>query len=63
MAVKSANEMGIITVALTGSGGGKLQHICKCVNVPSEDTARIQENHIMIGHIIREIVEENIFGG
>lgn len=53
--------MGIITVALTGSGGGKLQHICKCINVPSEDTARIQESHVMIGHIVCGIVEENKF--
>ncbi len=62
-AVKRANEMGIITVALTGYEGGKLQHICSCITVSSEDTARIQESHIMIGHIICGLVEQNIFGG
>ena len=61
-AVKKAKEIGTITVALTGAQGGKMKDICDCINVPSEDTARIQESHIMIGHIICGLVEEIIFG-
>ena len=62
-AVKSCKEKGIITVILTGSSGCKLLNNCDfCINVPSTKTPRIQESHIMIGHIICGIVEESIFG-
>lgn len=61
--VKAARKRKAITVGLTGSAGDKL---CKavdiCIRVPSEDTARIQESHITIGHIICELVEDEIFG-
>jgi D-sedoheptulose 7-phosphate isomerase len=46
---------------LTGSGRGKLADDAIILNVPSEDTARIQESHILIGHVICELVESDIF--
>ncbi|MFX0203139.1 MAG: SIS domain-containing protein [Candidatus Hodarchaeota archaeon] len=62
-ALEVANNMGMITVGLTGQTGGKMKHVCKyLINVPSSDTARVQEAHIMIGHIICEMVEDNLFG-
>jgi D-sedoheptulose 7-phosphate isomerase len=61
-AVDSANNLGMITIGLTGLKGGELNKICSYnINVPSEDTPRIQESHIMIGHIICELVENSIF--
>ena len=62
-ALKVANELNMKTVGLTGSSGGKMNDICHyLINVPSTDTPRIQESHILIGHIICEIVESNLFG-
>jgi D-sedoheptulose 7-phosphate isomerase len=62
-AIEVANEIGVITVGMTGETGGKMKDICKYpINVPSNDTPRIQEAHIMIGHIICEIVEKELFG-
>lgn len=62
-AFEKAREMGIKTVALTGRGGGKMKELADlCLNVPSTDTPRIQESHIMIGHIICELVETEMFG-
>ncbi len=61
-ALSQANEMGMITVALTGISGGKMKgNVHHLINVPSNDTPRIQESHIMIGHIICQLVEENLF--
>lgn len=61
-AMEQARENGMITVALTGETGGKLKDLCDhLLNVPSRDTPRIQESHIMIGHIICEMVEKNLF--
>ncbi|MFH1582615.1 MAG: SIS domain-containing protein [bacterium] len=63
-AIEVANSKKMITVGLTGKTGGKMADICKyLIKVPSIDTPRIQESHVLIGHIICEIVEENIFGG
>lgn len=57
-----AQELGVITVALTGQQGGAMKdHADYLINVPSTDTPRIQESHIMIGHIICEIVEATLF--
>ena len=62
-ALRVANELNMKTVGLTGSSGGKMKDICHyLINVPSTDTPRIQESHILIGHIICEIVESNLFG-
>jgi len=61
-AIEVANEKGMITIGMTGKTGGKMKEICKyLINVPSTDTPRIQEAHIMIGHIICEIVEKVVF--
>jgi D-sedoheptulose 7-phosphate isomerase len=61
-ALSKANELGMITVGFTGSSGGKMASICKhLINVPSTDTPRIQESHILVGHIICEYVEATIF--
>jgi len=58
-----AKEKGVITVGLTGATGGKMKDASDYLfNVPSTDTPRIQESHIMIGHIICELVEAKIFG-
>ena len=61
-AMKVANNLGVITMGFTGSNGGILYEVCNfCIRVPSEDVARIQESHIMLGHILCEIVEEELF--
>ena len=61
-AVELANQTGMVTVGLTGEKGGKMKGLCKyLVNVPSNDTPRIQESHIMIGHILCEFTEEQLF--
>jgi len=61
-ALNLANNIGMVTVGMTGESGGKMKDICKyLINVPSTDTPRIQEAHITIGHIICEIVERELF--
>lgn len=61
-AVTKAKQIGMITVGFTGESGGKMKEICDyLINVPSTDTPRIQESHIMIGHIICELTEKKIF--
>jgi D-sedoheptulose 7-phosphate isomerase len=61
-ALQTARESGIVTVGLTGATGGKMKDLCDyLINVPSSDTPRIQESHIMIGHIICELVEAALF--
>ncbi len=62
-ALKVAREKKMITVGMTGAMGGKLCELSDyLLNVPSLDTPRIQESHIMLGHIFCEIVEEGLFG-
>lgn len=62
-AFRVSKEKGIITVGLTGEKGGLMADLCDfCIKVPSNETPRIQESHILIGHIICAIVEESIFG-
>ncbi|MEL7120293.1 MAG: D-sedoheptulose 7-phosphate isomerase [Bacteroidota bacterium] len=61
-AVEKARELGILSVAMSGKGGGHLKPLCDYnLIVPSDDTPRIQEAHITIGHIICELVEASIF--
>ncbi len=61
-AFRKAKELGVITVAMTGETGGKMKEMADyLLNVPSTDTPRIQESHIMMGHIICEIVEAKMF--
>jgi D-sedoheptulose 7-phosphate isomerase len=58
-----AREKGVITVGLTGGKGGELAKISDYpLIVPSDHTPRIQEVHIMIGHILCELVEKKLFG-
>jgi D-sedoheptulose 7-phosphate isomerase len=61
-AFELANEIGMITVGMTGESGGKMKALSTILlNAPSGDTPRIQESHIMMGHIICELVEERMF--
>lgn len=61
-AMEVAHNIGMINVALTGETGGKMKALSDhLINVPSADTPRIQESHIMIGHIICELVERELF--
>ena len=58
----TAKEKGMLTIAFTGAGGGALKDLSDyLINVPSNDTPRIQESHIMLGHIICQLVEEEYF--
>ena len=61
-AFEFAKEKKMITIGFTGESGGKLKKLSDfLINVPSEDTPRIQESHIMLGHIICQFVEEIYF--
>ena len=58
-AIAAAKEIGAVTVGLTGESGGQLAEVCDlCIKVPSRSTARIQEAHILIGHIVCALVDE-----
>jgi D-sedoheptulose 7-phosphate isomerase len=58
----TAKEKGLITIGFTGSTGGKMKPLSDyLINIPSTDTPRIQESHIMTGHIICQLVEEKYF--
>jgi len=62
-AFETAKEKGMITIGFTGFTGGRMKEISDyLLNVPSTDTPRIQESHILVGHIICQLVEEKIFG-
>jgi D-sedoheptulose 7-phosphate isomerase len=61
-ALKEAKELGIKTIGFTGKNGGEInQHCDIIIKVPSRDTPRIQEAHLLIGHAICELVEKNLF--
>ncbi len=60
-AIAIAKELGVTTVAWTGETGGQLKSMCDCICIPSQDTARIQECHITIGHILCGLVEKAYF--
>ena len=62
-ALKVAKENGVVTIGFTGKKGGRLKDaVDYCLHIPSDDTPRIQEGHITVGHIICEIVEKELFG-
>jgi D-sedoheptulose 7-phosphate isomerase len=61
-AIEEANSLGMITAAFTGETGGKMNGLAKyLINIPSKDTPRIQECHMVLGHTICELVELNLF--
>lgn len=61
-AFESARAKGVTTVGFTGQGGGKMAPLSDYLfAMPSKDTPRIQEGHILIGHIICQLVEANLF--
>jgi D-sedoheptulose 7-phosphate isomerase len=60
--LESAKKLGIKTVGLTGRSGGKMKDMVDyCICVPSDETPRIQETHILIGHILCAAVEKELF--
>jgi D-sedoheptulose 7-phosphate isomerase len=62
-ALPACREKGIVSIGLTGSKKCEMDKLCDlCIKVPSCETPRIQESHILIGHIVCCIVEENLFG-
>ncbi len=61
-AFEEANKKGVLTVALTGETGGKMNDVADMIfKIPSTDTPRIQEVHMLLGHSLCEIVEQKIF--
>ena len=61
-AVEMAKEKGMVVIGFTGESGGKMASLCDVLlNVPSADTPRIQESHILLGHILCQYVEEALF--
>jgi D-sedoheptulose 7-phosphate isomerase len=62
-AIEVAKKQGVICIGMTGETGGKMKETCDfLLNVPSKETPRIQEAHILLGHIICELVEKELFG-
>lgn len=62
-AFEVAREKKMITVGFTGLTGGQMKSLSDyLINIPSTDTPRIQESHIMVGHIVCQLVEERYFG-
>jgi len=62
-AFEMAKTIGVTTIGFTGQNGGKLKDLGDyLINIPSNTTPRIQESHILVGHIICELVEIDIFG-
>ncbi|HEX3166803.1 MAG TPA: D-sedoheptulose 7-phosphate isomerase [Chitinophagaceae bacterium] len=61
-AFETAKKKEMITIGFTGKSGGNMKPLCDhLINIPSTDTPRIQESHIMVGHIICQLVEETYF--
>lgn len=62
-AIEAARQRGMAVVGLSGGNGGRMRDICNvAIIVPSENTQRIQETHITLGHIICESVEQLLYG-
>jgi D-sedoheptulose 7-phosphate isomerase len=62
-AIEQARRQGMVVIGFTGATGGQMADVCDVLlNVPSTDTPRIQEAHILLGHIICEITEREMFG-
>lgn len=61
-AIEECKQQGVISVGMTGQSGGQMATLCDyCINVPADSTARIQEVHITIGHIICSAIETALF--
>ena len=60
-AIKSAKDMKIKVIGLSGKDGGEMKKLCDVLLMPSKSTEKIQESHIMIGHIVCSIVEHEYF--
>jgi D-sedoheptulose 7-phosphate isomerase len=61
-ALETAREKGITTIGMTGEGGGKMKGLCDyLIDIPSKNTPRIQEGHMLLGHIICQLVEDKYF--
>jgi D-sedoheptulose 7-phosphate isomerase len=61
-AIQKAKEIGMTTVGFTGKNGGEMRDICDImICAPSDDTPRIQEAHILVGHIICQLIEQEMF--
>jgi len=61
-AVKMANSLDMLSVGMSGATGGKIKELCQHnIIIPSSNTARIQEAHIIVGHIFCQIIEEKLF--
>jgi D-sedoheptulose 7-phosphate isomerase len=61
-AIEAGNHQGMITIGMTGNSGGRLRDAVRyLINVPSTNTPRIQECHMLLGHILCEIVEAELF--
>lgn len=61
-AFESARNLGVVTIGFTGLSGGLMKELSDyLINIPSTDTPRIQESHILLGHIICQLVEEQYF--
>ena len=59
--VETGLSIGMTIVGLTGKSGGRIAELCECIRIPSVETARIQECHIMVGHILCGLVEEEMY--
>ena len=61
-AVKMANSLGMLSVGMSGAMGGIIKDLCQHnIIIPSSNTARVQEAHILVGHIFCQIIEEQLF--
>ena len=61
-AIKKANEIGLATIGFTGNKRGLMDDLCDIIiKVPSDDTPKIQEAHILIGHVICQLIEQEMF--
>jgi D-sedoheptulose 7-phosphate isomerase len=63
-ALEEGRGKGMITVGLTGKSGGDMPPLCDyCIRIPVVETPKIQEGHIVLGHIICGLIERDLFGG
>lgn len=61
-ALETARALGMHTIGMTGETGGKMRELCDfLINIPSTDTPRIQESHMMLGHMMCELIESSLF--